>query len=61
MVRDLPFGAGASEDQKTCVFQIIHRYTPTCVCRVDSYRRQVSWLADRRFARPSRKPGASSG
>src|SRR5436190_6096099 len=27
---------GASEDQKTCVFQIIHRRTPACVCRVDT-------------------------
>jgi hypothetical protein len=27
---------GASEDQKTCVFWIIHRYTPTHVCRVDT-------------------------
>jgi hypothetical protein len=39
MVLAQPF-AGASEDQKTSkkigVFQIIHRYTPTDVCRVDS-------------------------
>ena len=34
--RNLPPVAGASEDQKTFVFWIIHRYTPTDVYRVDT-------------------------
>jgi hypothetical protein len=32
----LPHAAGASEDQKTFVFRIIHRHTPASVCRVDT-------------------------
>jgi hypothetical protein len=59
--RHLPHAAGASEDQGTFALWIIHRHTPADVCRVDSDRRQVSWLADRRLILPSRRHVAASG
>ena len=57
--RDLP--PARARTKRLSSFRSSTGYTPTDVCRVDSDRRQVSWLADRRLALPSRRQEASSG